>query len=364
MYTGRNFTRRAFQCGLYEAQDVLSAVDDVEMFHLETEKAYDIKESLIRRLIFHYITKKLVFVNCGLKPVYLRKEYELFLAVVGTMKDLMHINAVKGWKDHCKTSVCWIDELWASHVPQYISWLPLLKKFDYICVGLSNSVAALSAAVGRQCYYVPGAVDAVRFSPYPDPTDKVIDVYSIGRRNEAIHQVLLRLSELKKIFYVYDTFEGSMNQTLDCRQHRLMYADILKRSCYFIVAPAKMKETIDTRSQTEIGYRYYEGAAAGAVLIGQKPDCESYNTFFNWPDAVVEVKPDGSDTMEVISRLDVAPERLLEISRRNAMEVLLRHDWVYRWKQIYQIAGIKPGPSMEAREHYLKMLAAQIPISC
>jgi hypothetical protein len=117
-----------------------------------------------------------------------------------------------------------------------------------------------------------------------------------------------------------------------------------------------MNKPSETRGQIEIGYRYYEGSAAGAVMIGQAPDCESFHTMFDWPDAVIGIQPDGSDVENVLSGLEANPERLREISRRNAIEALLRHDWVYRWKQIFGIAGLTPAPYMEEREQHLKKL--------
>ena len=79
---------------------------------------------------------------------------------------------------------------------------------------------------------------------------------------------------------------------------------------------------------------------------------------FDWPDAVIEVQPDGSDVVEVLSKLAAQPETLDRISRRNASEVLRRHDWVYRWKQILAIAGLEPTPAMKAREAQLQEQAA------
>jgi hypothetical protein len=93
------------------------------------------------------------------------------------------------------------------------------------------------------------------------------------------------------------------------------------------------------------------------VLVGQAPDCEAFRRHFDWPHAVIEIQPDGSDVAEVISRLSAEPERLREISCRNAEESLRRHDWVYRWKEILSIAGRKPTPAMEAREKQLAELA-------
>jgi len=36
---------------------------------------------------------------------------------------------------------------------------------------------------------------------------------------------------------------------------------------------------------------------------------------------------------------------------------MLRHDWVYRWKELFRVAGIKPSARMAAREHRLKDMA-------
>jgi hypothetical protein len=33
------------------------------------------------------------------------------------------------------------------------------------------------------------------------------------------------------------------------------------------------------------------------------------------------------------------------------------YDWVYRWKQIFRVAGIEPLPAMAVREQHLKQLA-------
>jgi len=162
----------------------------------------------------------------------------------------------------------------------------------------------------------------------------------------------------KKIFYFYDTLDNAaMSETRDYAEHRDLYANITKRSRFFIVAPAKMNLPEETQGQVAIGRRYFEGLAAGAVLVGQAPDCEAFRRHFDWPHAVIEIQPDGSDAVAVISRLSAEPERIREISRRNAEEALRRHDWVYRWKEILSIAGLKPTPAMEAREKRLAELA-------
>jgi len=357
MPTARNFTRRLYQCGLYEAQDVLSEIDNVDLIHLDPGATYQLREKYQKRLIWHDFTKKLAYLNPGLRTVRLNKEYDLFVAVCQDFTDLRHINAIKEWKKNCRTTICWIDEFWINLLPGYKNWMCLLDQFDHIVFSLHDTVAAVSDLIGRKCHYVPGGVDAIRFNPHPNPPSRVIDLYSIGRKWEGVHSVLQKLAAQKNFFYIYDTFSASDAQAQDHRQHRELLANMAKRSRYFLVGPAKMDMVEESRDQVEIGYRYYEGAAAGAILIGQVPHCTPFHEMFSWPDAVIEIKTNGSDVVEVLSCLSAQPERLHEISRRNAMEALLRLDWVYRWKQILEIAGLKPTPAMDTREKRLKQLA-------
>jgi hypothetical protein len=92
-------------------------------------------------------------------------------------------------------------------------------------------------------------------------------------------------------------------------------------------------------------------------MIGEVPDCEAYRELFGWPEAVIEIQPDGSDIMAVLRAIGSDPERMAAISTRNATEALLRHDWLYRWKEMFRVAGIEPTPRMVARERRLKDMA-------
>jgi spore maturation protein CgeB len=357
MPSWRNFRKFAYQCGLYEAQDVFRTVDDVDLICPTPRKGFNFTEGLQKRLMWHDVSRRLAHVNPGLHPVRLEGEYDLFVAVCQSWWDIFFINAIKGWQDHCKISVCLIDELWAASIPEYKYWLHVFKKFDHVFLGFQESVPALEQAIGRRCHWLPGAVDAIRFSPYPTPSARVVDVYSMGRRWEGIHRSMLEAATRHGMFYIYDTFPGSTARPSDHQQHRDLIANIAKRSRFFVVGPAKLGVDADTRGQVEIGYRFFEGAAAGAVMIGQAPECSSFRKLFGWPDAVLHLETDGSNVAEVMSSFRNEPERFSKIGRRNARESLLQHDWAYRWRQILEIAGLKPAPALEKRERKLKELA-------
>jgi hypothetical protein len=344
---------------LYEAQDVLTDTADVELVPLmpRAGAGFWLRERWQRRLLYRDISKKLVFANPGLERVRITQEYDLFVAVCQNYWDLLSINAIDGWKDRCRTSVCWLDEFWVADLPYSQYWLHALKQFDHVFIGCEGSVDAISRAIGRRCHWIGSGVDTIRFSPYPRAPSRVIDVYGIGRSTDGVHKALQRAAAANGLFYLHDTVRGSDLEPFDHREHRELLANVAKRSRFFLVAPGKVDMPGETRGQIEIGFRYYEGSAAGTVLIGQAPDCPSFRERFDWPDAVIEVSPNGSDVLKIITDLQAEPERLWEISRRNAVEALLRHDWLYRWKQIFEVAGLSPSPRMAAREHRLTALA-------
>jgi hypothetical protein len=349
--------RKAFQCGLLEAQDVLADVAEVDFVCLEPTKSFESRRGLLRRLLYHDRTRKLAFVNPGLRPVRLRKEYDLLIHVCPSWSDVFHINAIHGWQDLCRTSVCWIDELWAHSVPEFKYWLPLLRAFDHVALGMNGSTKPVSDLIGKTCHYVPGGVDALRFTPYPDPPKRSLDVYSIGRRWEGIHRTLVKFAKTKQLFYLFDTLQSGDSVVRDHREHRELYASVAKRSIFFMVAPPKIDLQKETGGQVEVPFRYYEGAAAGCVLIGQALQCEPFRRMFDWENSVIEVQPDGSDITEALSRLLAEPDLVAKISRTNAAEAMLRHDWIYRWKQILNIAGLDCHQAMENREKRLRALA-------
>jgi Glycosyl transferases group 1 len=348
----------AFEAANYEAEDVFVEADNVDLLPLEPGVGFRFREKCHRKLLWKDVTRRLASVNPGLRPVRLKKDYELFFCRIQMLRDLPYVNAVKGWKDRCRTSVCWLDELYSADVLRSRNYLEILKRFDHVFIGFKGSVDAITKVVGRPCHFLPYAVDAIRFSPYPNPPARVIDIYSLGRRLEGLHKTLLKFTAEQNMFYVYESLQaGAENLVANHRQHRELLANQIKRSRYFLVAPGKANRPEETRGQIEVPARFFEGAGAGTVMIGQAPDCDAFRQLFDWRDAVIEIDAHNSDVADVLGELAGQPERLCEISRRNATEALLRHDWSYRWKEILAIAGLAPMPQLELREKRLKELA-------
>jgi hypothetical protein len=164
MPTARDFARRTYHCSLYEAQDVLLEGTDVDLVRLEPRWGFRARYHWQKRLAYHDISKTLASRNPGLRKVTLDKYYDVFVAVCQAQAEFLYINAIDGWQDRCKTSICWLDELWALDVPLLKQWMPALRRFEHVFVGCRGTVEPLSDALGKQCHWMPGGTDAFRLA--------------------------------------------------------------------------------------------------------------------------------------------------------------------------------------------------------
>ncbi|MGB3656087.1 MAG: glycosyltransferase [Rivularia sp. (in: cyanobacteria)] len=358
----RGFHSEAFRSAEYEFEDVISNFDSADL--LSPVYASGLKSQVNKKVSNRtgLTFKKSKLLRSGCEELVIDKEYDLLFFICQHFWDLTCINAIKGWRDKCKKAVLWIDELWAKELENSKTalCLKLAKDFDYIFTTQSQSADGISQLVERPCYTLPYAVDAVKFCPYPQVPQRHIDVYSIGRRSPMMHKSLLELTERENFLYLYDTLRGL--EMRNYQEHRTLYSNLIKRSRYFIANKAKFDSGNQIGRQEELGPRFFEGAAGGAVIIGTPPVCEAYTKHFNWSDAAIEVPYNTGDIADVIAELDTQPERLQKIRKDNMIHSLLRHDWVYRWEEVLNKVGLNNTPQMLVRQAYLKNLAEMVSI--
>jgi hypothetical protein len=249
-------------------------------------------------------------------------------------------------------------------LPEYL--LELLSAFDHIFLGCRHSVKDVARITGRPCTYLPFAVDVPRFTPASLDQSRPIDVCNIGRRSPVTHQALLDEAERQMIFYYYDTVAASggdlKHRTFRVdspHEHRRMLATILKHSRYFIANRSYVNRPEFLQGREEISGRFYEGAAAGTVMIGEAPRSEEFERQFDWPDAVIHVPFDSPDIGRILEDLNGDRERLRTVRRNNAREAALRHDWLHRIQVVFDVLGLSPTDGMHARAQQLDQIASQ-----
>lgn len=349
-------------CLQYEFEDVVAEITGADRVDVEAEGALEFSRrayKLARMMGPQSLARRI-----APKPatVRLERSYELFFPTFNHIHELYALATVPDWKQHCRVSACYINEVWETRLPEpYL--LELLQQFDHIFLGTHGCVAEVQRRVGRPCSYLPLATDVVRFSPFPNPPQRSIDICNIGRRSADTHEAFIRMAQARKIAYYYDTFSAPSNsrqrtfRVANPSEHRLLLGALLQRSRYYIANRARVNEPEHTGACEEVSGRFYEGAAAGAVLLGVAPNTDSFREQFDWEDAVIPLPFHCPDVESVLAPYESDPERLSLISRRNAHHAALKHDWLHRLQHVFKIFNIKQTPGMLEREQRLARIA-------
>lgn len=348
------FPGAPFRCPHYEFEDIICQIDSVDVLTPVPNKWFRYGNRIAQRLA----KDNLICLNPGIRKIKLQVDYDLLFAVIGYPKDLLNFNAIMNWKDRCKVSICLLDEFWVNQLSKEEVFLRALSKFDCVMLYYGQTVKALNEAIGGKCFYLPPGIDAIKFCPYPESPKRFIDVCSIGRRSELTHQAFLGMAKENGIYYVYDTLRA--HEMIDAKQHRFSVASMLKRSEYYLVYPGLIDKPEVRGSQLEIGNRFFEGAAAGAIMIGEAPSNGEFERLFDWPDALIHLPYNSVDVRQLISDFNKQPERKEQIRKDGVVQSLLRHDWVYRWECVLNAAGLNPTQRLLMRKQHLTDLAAEV----
>lgn len=297
----------------------------------------------------------------------LQRDYQVFLPVFNHTHELYALRTIPDWRARCRLAACFITEVWSQRLPSYL--LELLAQFDHVFIGTHHRVEDIARLCGRPCSYLPQAADVLRFSPWPNHPPRSIDVCNIGRRSPVTHEALMSMAAARKIFYYFDTFAGGTGKehkqrtfrVANAAQHRLLLASLLQRSRFFLANRSRIDEPELTGKHEAIAGRFYEGAAAGTVLMGDAPTTEEFRAQFDWPDAVIQMPFDCPRIENMLAELSANPQRLERASRNNVRNAALRHDWLHRLEVIFDTLGLAPTPGMLERKRRLTELAQVIP---
>ena len=287
---------------------------------------------------------------------------ELAFAVAQVPGDLVDLLGFGSTIQSAAKAAVYIEEIWTRHIPLPVDLRALLREFDHVFLGCAGTAGPLSEHLDTPCSHLPPSVDLDRFTTSPWPPS-VIDVYAMGRRRPALHEALLKWSNADRSrFYLYDTFGGNV-PIPDHRAHRDKLADLIRRSRYFLVDEAKLNRPQETGKQSEVGYRFFEGAAAGAVMIGPELHSKNFGKLFDWEEPVVFVDPSGADIADRIDALDADSERRRAIRRRNAAGSLHAHDPAHRWRTVLETLGLEVPSGVRNRIHRLAERADALDLS-
>lgn len=353
---------------LYEFEDTIQSISTTNLLKLKLKDYEALETSRKVYKAAKKVSKSRQLSNLLSRPfnsngrVYLQEDYTLFVPTFNNLFELYALKSVEGWRDRSRYAACYINEVWEEWLTGkdcgYL--IELLQDFDHIFVGLYHCVESLSKLIGKPCTYLPIGVDALQFCSAPkQKITRNIDVCNIGRRSDITHAALLQMARQNDLFYFYDTISATSGVVNAAKQitfnvknpqeHRFLLSNLLKRSRYFIANRAFVNDPKRAAGNGEIPSRFFEGAAAGTVMIGDVPETDVFKEYFDWDDAVIQAPFDVPHIAEIIAELDAQPERINTIRRNNMINALLKHDWLHRLQVIYTTFDLPPSPGMVQR---------------
>ena len=337
------------RCLTFEFEDAIISMDDVDLVAPTWADRSRTLTSKVLKTVGPWVGVNAQLVPRATESVaYEPRAYDLSLVVVQTVRDLRAFAHLESWRGTSKTSICLVEELWVKNITS--ADIALLNRFDQVILNCHHSVEPLADRIRVPVAYLPPSVDMLRFCPEDLERARPIDAFSLGRRSSQAHRLLLERSRSSDFFYLYDStrFAG----VLDPAEHRELLAQKIHRAKWFPVSRAKVDEPGLTTTQAEIGFRYFEGAAGGAVMLGERPQSPSFAECFGWDDAVIAPAP-GESILDVIDALSEDPDRVKAIRRRNVVESLRRHDSSARYLEILKLARVTPSQCLEDRREAL-----------
>ncbi len=361
----RQISKLVAFCVGYEFEDIVARVTDthrIEVTDFEaiefSRRAYKLARMLSRspglaRRLSPYPRNSIL----------LEQDTELFFPIFSHTYELYALATLPNWRQRSKHAACFITEVWSDMLPDYL--LELLAGFDHIFLGCHHSVQEVGRRTGRPCTYLPLGVDVPSFAPGSPDDERPIKLSYIGRRSDVTHRALLSCADEQGWFYYYDTVAATggnqKNRTFQVDnpvEHRHLLATVLKRSEFFVANRSFVNRPEFTAGRDEISPRFYEGAAAGAVMLGEPPRSEEFTRQFDWPDAVIHLPFDSPDVGRIIRDLSADPDRMRRARYNNVHQAARRHDWLYRIQVVFDTLGLPYTDKMKARGEELSRIAA------
>lgn len=343
----RNVFSERFRGHGYEFEDAIMALDKAHLSLLAPTKPGSKLLKDLRRATREYVPSLYKRLGPGYDIQNFTQNSDLLFVYFCTPGDMLIMDSIPDWKNRSGTSVCWVQELWLRAMEKNEIDFRILNRFDNVICSMKQSAARLGEILDVPVTYLPWGIDAVAASPFPENPNRVIDFNNISNVSAKTHAAVKRMAKERGLFYLYDTAMGP-GRFVDHADHRDRFREYNKRTKFFFTPLAK-RDLTERGGQVEFGARYIEGAAGGAILVGDRPSTSSFEEYMGWEDSVIEMPYELDNVESFFDGLNNDPVRLRKIHYRNSLECLKRHDYAYRWQDVLKIAGLEESKELQQR---------------
>jgi hypothetical protein len=197
-----------------------------------------------------------------------------------------------GWDKNVGTKILYIFDTFECHLNSILRVLAATK-WDYTFTAFQGAKTYLERHTGRRWHLVHQGVNLDRFSPV-DIRDRSIGFCSYGRQLEKIHQSIKEHCSKTSTYYDFNTTLALLAPNVSPQESYARYAWHLGHSFFNFCWPLDLTHPGRVKTFSPISPRYFEAAASGNIMIGQKPTDPHFDELFG-ADAVVPIDPEAAE---------------------------------------------------------------------
>lgn len=209
----------------------------------------------------------------------------------------------------------------------------VVADLDHLFVIDAETAVDINSTFPIETTFLPLATDALRLGS--NAKQRSINIINYGRTDAAVHKCLQShyAEAASDRFYFHSTFSQSAVHHLG--EHVTLLSKLLSRSRISLCFEASYVERFCGRSP--ILYRWFESWAGGCNIVGKRPFGKGVAPLMDWENSTIELPDEASEWVPFFEALLENDQFLTANAQRNSLECLLRHDWRYRLKDMFNL---------------------------
>jgi len=267
------------------------------------------------------------------------KRYDLGLFVIFQPSEIVSLRYVQRLREACDRVAIYIFDSWTSRSGALLRYRRLWELCDHVFISFPRTLTTYRRMLDCPVTYLPQAIEPTTF--HAGRTERPIQVLSIGRRLESVHQTLLALSARDDLWYHYSEFRAP--QAINLAESQILLGRLCQSAQIQVCWPVEVTHAVEARSGylpidgSPITARWFEAAASGSVVVGARPTDGEFDALFPYPGFVREIKPSSPPEVEEVVRASLHNNDADMRERRALAEYVRReHSWESRCRTILE----------------------------
>lgn len=213
-----------------------------------------------------------------------------------------------------------------------------LSYLDHLFVISSEIADEANRQLDLSTTFLPLATNTFNTVPNLNRYPRWIDVISYGRGNPEFHKFLHGYFNRPESDRVYHHSTFSQPELYDRHEHITLLSKLLNCSKISVCFEASTVHRF--RGYSPLLYRWFEAWAAGCTVIGKKPFGQGVAELMDWENSTIDIPEDPGDWADFLEDILADEDTLQQNAVRNYCECVLRHDWRYRLRDMFNTVGL------------------------